>query len=93
MEQYNQHPGAAGRLVNIRHWRFKPNSIGLIINAKTYEGFEITGVSTSEYVNQEKFEHRQIRYKNYDENNELIYFVYHNCKLYYFFCSQLDYIN
>jgi len=69
-----------GSLVKINHWRFKPESIGIITDIKLATGYEISGASARE------------KWCTIDENYNVemfVYIIYYNSVLYNFYRGEL----
>jgi hypothetical protein len=69
-----------GSLVKINHWRFKPESIGIIADIKLATGYEISGALARK------------KWSTIDENYNLerfVYIIYYNSVLYNFYINEL----
>ena len=69
-----------GSLVKINHWRFKPESIGIITDIKIATGYEISGTLARE------------KWCTIDENYNaemFVYIIYYNSVLYNFYINEL----
>lgn len=95
MNQFHNDHYLSGSLVGIKHWRFNPESIGIVTGKKKYDGYEISGISVSEDINKKKYPRRNLKVLDVKsiKQADFIYYVYHNHVLYYFFQDQLRNIN